>query len=162
MDRPEYFCIKLSEIPQDIEEYNPTQLVQNGWIYFDILRGCYGLPQSGRIANDLLRMRLKKSGYYKASTTPGLWRHKWYPIQFVLIVDNFGIEYIEKQHALHLLKILEQNYEITANREGKRLSVIYLLWNYDEQHVKRTCRTSMNGYIDKLLMKYGHSRPRKS
>ena len=92
----------------------------------------------GRLANDLLRTRLKKSGYYKAATTPGLWRHKWCPIQFVLIVNNLGIEHIEKKHALHLLKILEQNYEITANWEGKRFSVIELAWNYDEQHVKRT------------------------
>ena len=48
----------------------------------------------------------------------------WRPIQFVLIVDDFGSKYIGKQHALHLLKILEQNYEITANWEGKKFSVI--------------------------------------
>ena len=55
--RPEYVRIKLSEISQEfIEEYNLTQLVQNGWIYFEILRGCYGLPQFGKIANNLLFM----------------------------------------------------------------------------------------------------------
>ena len=69
--------IKLSDIPQEfIKEYNLTQSVQNGWIYFDILRGCYSLPQSGRLANNLLRTRLEKEGYYKADTTPGLWSHK--------------------------------------------------------------------------------------
>ena len=63
MDRPEYVHIKLSDITQEfIEEYNLTQLVHNGWIYFEILRGCYGLLQSGRLANDLLNMRLKKAG----------------------------------------------------------------------------------------------------
>ena len=77
MDRPKYVRIKQSDIPQElIEEYNPTQLVQNGWIYFGIFRGCYGLPQSGTIANDLLRIRLEKVGYYKAATTPGIWHHK--------------------------------------------------------------------------------------
>ena len=65
--------IKLSDIPQEfIEEYNLTPLVQKGWIYFDILCGCYGLQQSGKIANDLLRTRLDKAGYYEAATTPGL------------------------------------------------------------------------------------------
>ena len=35
MDWPEYVRIKLSYIPQEfIEEYNISQLVQNGWIYF--------------------------------------------------------------------------------------------------------------------------------
>ena len=83
MNIPEYVRIKLSDTPQEFnEKYNFTQSVQNGWIYFEILRGCYGLPQSCRIANDLLRARLGKAGYYGAATTPGLWRHKWCPIQF--------------------------------------------------------------------------------
>ena len=108
-----------------------TQLVQNGWIYFDILWGCYGLPQSGRLANDLLSTRLEKVGYYEAATIPGLWRHKWCPILFVLIVDDFGIKYVRNQQVLHLLKILEQHYEIRADWEGNKFAVIELAWNYD-------------------------------
>ena len=81
MDWPEYVLIKLSDIPQElIEEYNLTQLVQNGWIYFDILCERYGLPQLGKLSNDLLHTRLEKAGYYEAATAPGLWRHKWRPI----------------------------------------------------------------------------------
>ena len=83
MDRSEYFCIKLSDIPQEfIDEYDLNEADQHGWIYFEILRGCYGLPQSGRLANDLLRTRLEKADYYESATTPGLWCHKWRPIQF--------------------------------------------------------------------------------
>ena len=33
-------------------------------------------------------------------------------------MDDFGIEYVGKEHALHLLKTLEQNYEITTDWEG--------------------------------------------
>ena len=110
MEWSEYVRIKLSDIPPEFkEEKNLTQSVHNGWIYFEILRSCYGLPKSGRLADDLLHKRLDKAGYYKAATTPGLWSHKWLPIQFFLIVDDFGIEYVGKQHALHLLNILEQN-----------------------------------------------------
>ena len=83
------------------------------------------------------------------------------PHPFFLIVDDFGIKYAGKQHAIHLLKILEQNYEITADWEGGNFSGIDLAWDYDDQHAKRTCRISMNGYIDKLIMKYGHPRPSK-
>ena len=112
-------CIKLSDIPQEfIKKYDLTQSVQNGWIYFYILRGCYGLTQSGRLANDLLLTRLEKEVYYEPATTPGLWSHKWCPIQFVLLLDDFGIEYVGKQHALHLLKTLEQNYKITIDWDG--------------------------------------------
>ena len=99
--------IKHSDIPQEfIEKYDLKQSVQNGWIYFEILRGCYGLPQSGRLANKLLHTCIEKAGYYKADKTPGLWSYKWRPVQFVLIVDNFGIKYVGKEHALHLLNIL--------------------------------------------------------
>ena len=81
MEKSEYVRIKLSDIPPEfIGEYNLTLSVQNGWIYFETLQGCYGLPQSGRLANDLLHTRLEKAVYYKAATTPVLWIHKWRPI----------------------------------------------------------------------------------
>ena len=95
MERSKYLCLKLLDIPQEfIEEYDLTQLVQKGWIYFEIICGCYGLPQSGRITNDLLHTHLEQAGYYEAATKPGLWSHKWRLIKFVLLVDDFGIKYV--------------------------------------------------------------------
>ena len=79
--------------------------MHTGWIYFEIRRGCYGLPLSGILANKELILRLEKEGYYEARTTPDLWRHKWIPIQFCLVVDDFGFEYVGKQHAEHLATI---------------------------------------------------------
>ena len=76
-------------------------------------------------------------------------------------MDDFGIEYFGKKNALHLLRILEQHYEITDDWEGVNFAVIDLAWNYDDEYAKRTCHISMNGYIYKLLIKYGHSRPSK-
>ena len=95
MKQSEYVHIKLSDIPPGfIEEYNLPQSVQNGWIFFVNLRGFYGLPQSGRLINELLRKRIEKVVYYELATAPGLWNHKWRSIQFFLIVDDFGIEYV--------------------------------------------------------------------
>ena len=83
MERPEYVKIKLTDIPQEfIDEYNLLTYEYNGWVFFEVIKGCYGLPQSWRLANDLLRKRLNKAGYYEA---------KWRPIQFCLLIDNFGI-----------------------------------------------------------------------
>ena len=63
MDRSEYARTKLSVIPQEIiDEYNLIDYEHNRWIYFEIVRGCYWLPQSRRLANDLLCKRLKKEG----------------------------------------------------------------------------------------------------
>ena len=92
MDRSEYARIKIEDIPEEfIKEYKLIPMVHNGWIYFEIVRGCYGLPQSGMLANNLLRTRLNKNGSFEAVTTPGLWKHQWRTIQFCLIVDDFGI-----------------------------------------------------------------------
>jgi len=55
MPNPEYVRIKITDIPAEfIEEYKLTGTDRDGWIYFEIRRGCYGLPQAGILANDLL------------------------------------------------------------------------------------------------------------
>ena len=66
LDRPEYVCIKLSGIPKDFfDEYNLQDFVDaNGWVYFEIKSGVYGLPQSGVLAQALLEKRLKLHDYY--------------------------------------------------------------------------------------------------
>ena len=77
MDRSEYARIKIEDIPQElIKEYNLLPMVHNDWIYFKIVRGCYGLPQSVMLATNLLHTRLNKNGYFEVTTTPGLWKHQ--------------------------------------------------------------------------------------
>ena len=121
----------------------------------------YGIPQAVRLANDLLCTRLNNYGYYETTTTPGLWRHKWRPIMFVLIVDDFSIEYVGENHLHHLRTVLTKHYTITEDLEVKKNSGIDLKWNYTKIHAQRTCRLSMEGYIANLLFKYGHKSPAK-
>jgi hypothetical protein len=55
MPEPEYICTKISDIPQEfIDEYKLIGLDRDGWIYFKTRQGCYGLPQAGILANNLL------------------------------------------------------------------------------------------------------------
>ena len=70
----------------------------------------YGLPQAGILANKLLRKRLKPHGYYELSHTSGLWKHISQPIQFSLVVNNFGIKYVGEEYAQHLLNVLKNDY----------------------------------------------------
>ena len=86
MDEPKYVQIKFNDIPQEFsDQYNLKEKVHNRWMYFKIVKGCCELPQAGRLANDLLRERLAKEGYYEAEAS-GLWKHEARPIQFVLVV----------------------------------------------------------------------------
>ena len=65
LDRPEYVRIKIADIPHEfIDEYNLTTYTQDGWVYFEINKGVYGLKQASKLANDLLTERLTTHGYY--------------------------------------------------------------------------------------------------
>ena len=162
LTRKEYTKINLSDIPAEfVNEYNLTSLSHNGWIHFEILKGVYGLPQAGRLANDLLRQRLNHDGYNETTTTPGLWKHKSRPIIFVLTVDDFAIQYVGKENALHLEQTLNKHYETTTDWIGSKFAGINLKWNYHSNHSQRSCHLSMPGYIQKILIKYQHPTPTK-
>ena len=120
IDRPEYVRIKLSGIPLGfVDKYNLKDFVEaNGWVYFEMKNGVYGLPQSGVLAQALLEKRLKRHNYYQCIITPGLWRTTWRPIMLCLLVYDFGIEYVGERHALHLKSVLEKHYDITVNWKG--------------------------------------------
>ena len=83
-------------------------------IYIEANRGMYGLPQAGLLANELLEKRLNKRGYHQSKLVPGLWKHEWRPIQFTLVVNDFSVQYVGKEHALHLKATLEDNYGVTT------------------------------------------------
>ena len=129
-DCPKYSCIHLKDIPDEfIAEYNLTAYARDDWVYFRIYKGVYGLPQSGKLAKDLLHKRLANKGYYEAATTPGLWLRKWRPVMFCLTVDDFGTEYFGEHHAQHIPATPQEHYTVTTDWEGKKYVGIYLEWD---------------------------------
>eukprot|EP00804_Cyclotella_cryptica_P014207 CCRYP_005619-RA/>CCRYP_005619-RA protein AED:0.39 eAED:0.38 QI:0/0/0/1/0/0/2/0/308 len=104
MDRYEYMRIKADLIPDTFKDaYNLWDKIYNDYVYMEIRRGCYGLPQVGVLANKLLKQRLATDGYFELPHTPGLFKHISRPVQFSVVVDNFGIKYIGQQHLKHLI-----------------------------------------------------------
>ena len=41
-------------------------------------------------------------------------------MQFTLVVDDFGVKYVGKEHALYLKAALEEDYTLTTEWEGRR------------------------------------------
>ena len=78
----------------------------------------YGLLQAGILSKELLESRLNKHGYCQSKLVPGLWKHDWRPAQFTLVVDDFSVTCVGKEHALHLKQAIEENYGVTTNWEG--------------------------------------------
>ena len=158
MERSENMKIPLSHIPDEIiTEYCLTNKVhRDGAIYIEIRKGMYGLPQAGMLANKLLKRRLAKHGYYEVRHTPGYWRHVWRPIDFTLVVDDFGVGYDGNEHALHLLQTLRLYYEaVSVDWTGTLYCGITLKWDY----LKRTCELSMPGYVEQALQKFNYAVP---
>ena len=78
----------------------------------EIQKGVYGIPQAGKITNYKLKIHLAKFGYEPAPITPGLWRQQTFPLQFSLVVDDFGIKYERQEDITHLLYALKTIYKI--------------------------------------------------
>ena len=117
----------------------------------------YGLPQAGILSNKLLRKRLAQDGYFELPHTPGLWKHVCRPVWFTLVVDDFGVKYIGRENAEHLMAALRKNYEVEEDWTGGLYCGIGLSWNYDQGYVD----TNMIKYTLKNLKKYNHEKPRK-
>ena len=93
MDEPEYMKIPVRLIPDEIKvEYKVREFEHAGYVYVQINKGIYGLEQTGLLANELLAKGLAKHRFNKTPHTPGIWRHHIKPIQFALVLDNFGIK----------------------------------------------------------------------
>ena len=158
LDRYEYMKMPLDIFPRHIrDQYDLDRKAKNGYVYLEIRRAIYGLPQSGALANKLLRKRLAPFGYYEVPHTPGLWRHVTRPISFSLVVDDFGVKYVGKEHALHLVNTLKKWYQLAEDWEGKIYCGITLDWHYDERYVDLSIPT----YIPKVLTRFGHKKPSK-
>ena len=157
LKRPEYIRMKITDIPEEIiREYKLRDKASpDGSIYIVATKGMYGLPQAGLLANELLEKRLNGHGYRQSKLVPGLWKHDWRPIQFTLVVDDFGVKYIGEEHAHHLKESLEHDYKVTTDWTGNHYIGITLDWDYNRCQV----HLSMPGYVKKALKQFQHPPP---
>jgi hypothetical protein len=152
----EYMRMLLSRFPEEIvNKYNLTALTVDGWVYIEIRKGMYGFKEAGLLANQLLHKRVSPFGYYPERHTPGMWLHKTTPIAFSLIVVDFAVKCVGKQHADHLRDSLLRSYELTTAWEGKLYSGMSLKWDYKN----RTCDISLSDYVANVLSKFQHGTP---
>ena len=113
MTRYEYMRLRIADMPEDVIDHYKLKDIATpeGYIYCEIQKGMYGLPQAGIIAQQLLKEQLEKNGYRQSKVTPGLWAHDTLPISFTLVVDSFGVKYVGEEHAQHLLNTVRKFYK---------------------------------------------------
>ena len=140
MDRCEYFRMKLELFPQDIiDEYGLQNKVDaDGNVFCEVQWGMYSLPQAGQ---------LHQAGYRQSTVTPGYWRQEWRLIGFTLVVDDFGVKFINKTDVDHLISVLSQDYNIDTDWNGTWYLGLGLTLGWD--YKIREVHLSMPGYIKK-------------
>jgi hypothetical protein len=157
LDRFEYIKLPLVFFPEWVKiQYVLDKYASNGFVYLEMRQAVWGLPQADILANKLLRCRLCPHVYYKCNNTPGLWKHQTRPIAFTLVADDFGVKYVGKEHADHLIQCIKETYKLTVDWAGDLYCRIKLPWDYDARTLNM-----MPGYIKKLLQKYKHPVPPK-
>lgn len=158
MERYEYMRLKLTDIPEEIIiEYNLREIAtEDGYVYCEIRKGMYGLPQAGIIAQRLLEERLATVGYHQSKIVPGLWTHETRDICFTLVVDDFAIKYTKKEDAQHLIDAIQKDYTITIDWDATKYIGLTVEWDYPNHKVY----LHMPGYLDKALLRFKHETPK--
>ena len=118
----------------------------------------YGSPQASILAESLFKECLLQHDNVEVPHTPGLFWHKTQPIWFTLVVDDFGIKYVGKEHVQHLLGILKKWYEVEEDWTGSLYCEITLNWHYNQHYVD----ISVVNYVLKQLAKYKQPPPKQA
>eukprot|EP00804_Cyclotella_cryptica_P007704 CCRYP_001322-RA/>CCRYP_001322-RA protein AED:0.33 eAED:0.33 QI:0/0/0/1/0/0/2/0/410 len=147
LDQPEHMKMPLALFPYHIRaQYNLDKHAMHGFVFLELCGAIYGLPQEGTLANKLLQKCLAPHGYYEVAHTPGLWCHVTRPISFTLAVDDFGVKYVGREHAEHLIQVLRENYTLSIDWDGALYCGIHIDWDYNNQRWTFPCRGTSTKY----------------
>ena len=62
--------------------------------------------------------------------TPALWKHVTRDITFSLVADDFGVKYVGKENAYHLIQDLKKQYTISMDWTGLFFCGLHIQWDY--------------------------------
>ena len=118
-------------------------------ITFEIRKTMYGLPQAGRLSQDRLLPHLARHGY-RETGVKCLLRHDTRNITICLIVDDFGVKYVDKADADHFIAAVQEIFPLKVDWTGRN----YVGYQIDFDRRSRSVALSMPGYIEKVLHRF--------
>jgi hypothetical protein len=108
----------------------------------------YGLKEAGKLSNFRLVSLLSSAGFIE-TRTPCLFRHLTHPIAFVLVVDDFGVKYQNRDDFDFLVSSLSRLYQVKAHPVATK----FLGFALAHDHEQRTMTLSYPGCINSLLFR---------
>ena len=79
-----------------------------------------------------------------------MWRHQTRPLQFSLVVDDFGVKYERQEDITHILDATKTIYKICEDWDVKLYCGLNLRWDYYNWGFL----VSMPNYVTKVLPKF--------
>jgi hypothetical protein len=148
MEREEYMWIDRAQLTDTIlTQYADSIHFANNRAMVKIVKGIYGLPHAGKIAQERLIALLYEHGFNQSTNTACLFTHASKNIAFTLVVDDFGVKYKHDSDAEYLLSTLRKLYDVTTDTEGSR----YLGMHIKRDRLAGTLSLSMPGYVSQAL-----------
>ena len=92
------------------------------WVRAEMHKGACCLNQAGMLANDMSNKQLRLEECCQTSTTPGLWRHEWWHVVLALVVDDFRVDHVVKEHVKHLTNTLHLHCDVSEDWAGENTS----------------------------------------
>ncbi len=116
----------------------------------------YGLKDAGKLSTLRLVSLLSSTGFIETCTSC-LFRHLTRPIAFVLVVDDFGIKYQNRDDFDYLVSSLSRLYQVKASPVTTKFLGFTL--DHDCAQRQRTLILPYPGYIDGMMVCCSASNP---
>jgi hypothetical protein len=84
-----------------------------------------------------------------------MWKHNTHDIIFTLIIDDFGVKYMKKADAEHLMTTLHELYSVSKDWEDAPYCGLTIAWDY----IKNPVDISIPSYIEHALQCFEHPQP---
>ncbi len=72
-------------------------------------------------------------------------------------MDDFGVQYIGKEHVMHLIRVIKEHYKVEEDWEGTQYLGITMDWNFKNHQV----HLSMPEYVERALVWFNNLGPPK-
>lgn len=160
LGQPEFMKIPFKCIPEATREQYGLHAMYgstDGCALVRVKAALFGLPQSGKLAQDELIPRLVAAGYHPLPNTPMCFANESKSVIFALVVDDFGISATSPEAKDHLLQTLREHYPITDDPLGRK----FLGMRVEHDRQQRTLTISMPGYVQQACERFKISAPSK-
>ena len=87
----------------------------DGYVYLEICKGNLWIAPVRIVGVTVIEENIRNAWVQKNHNIAMVWTHHWCPIQFALVVDDFGVKYTGKENAKFLMIGLKYDYKISVD-----------------------------------------------